>query len=244
VSRPAPRLGGWAASSDPIVIERLARSGFDFIGLDLQHGQFGLMEAARALQVLSLISVDGYVRMSSLELATLPRYLDFGARGIVVANVDDVETVATAVRLSRFQPDGDRSFAGARFELVDHPEDLSTVRPAIWIQIETLGALEACEEIAALPGLTGLAVGPADLARALGLHPGERHADDGWVRAVARVLAAAKANGLGAWQFSADGAEARHWLDVGFDHVVISNDLNLLARASRGELDVARTPSS
>lgn len=237
------RLGGWAASSDPIVVERLARSGFDFVGLDLQHGQFGLMEAARALQVLSLVGVDGYVRLSSLELATLPRYLDFGARGIVVANVDDVDTARRAVQLSRFQPDGDRSFAGARFELVDHPADVATVRPEIWVMIETKAGLEDCEAIAAVPGLAGLAIGPADLARALGLNVGSRFSDEGWVAAVGRILAAARGAAIGAWQFSADGAEARRWIDMGFDHVIVGNDLNLLARASRQELAVARAPA-
>jgi 2-keto-3-deoxy-L-rhamnonate aldolase RhmA len=233
-------LGGWAASSDPIVIERLARSGFDYVGLDLQHGQFGLMEAARALQILSLVGVDGYVRMSSLELPTLPRYLDFGAHGILVANVDDDKTARRAVELSRFQPDGDRSFAGARFELVDHPADVSTVRPAIWVMIETKAGLDSCETIASVPGLAGLAIGPADLARALGLPVGDRFAEERWVAAVARILAAARGAGIGAWQFAADGAEARQWVDMGFDHVIIGNDLNLLARASRQELAIAR----
>ena len=238
------RLGGWAASSDPIVIERLARSGFDFVAVDLQHGQFGLMEAARALQILSLTGVPGYVRMSSLELAMLPHYLDFGATGIVVANVDDAETAQRAVQLSRFQPDGERSFAGARFEILDHPADLGTIRPEIWPMIETRAGLEACEAIAAVPGVTGLAIGPADLARALDLHPRDRFANDGWNAAVRRILAAAKGAGIGSWQFSADGVEARRWLDAGFDHVIISNDLNLLARAARQEIDIARSSQS
>jgi 4-hydroxy-2-oxoheptanedioate aldolase len=237
-------FGGWAASSDPIVVERLARSGFDFVGLDLQHGQFGLMEAARALQVLTLLGVEGYVRMPSLELATLPRYLDFGARGIVVANVDDAETARRAIDLSRFQPDGSRSFAGARFELVEHPADVSTVRPAIWMMIETKAGLDHCEEIAGVPGISGLAIGPADLARALGLHVRDRFANHGWLAAVDRVLAAAHAAGIGTWQFAADGTEARGWADKGFSHVVISNDLNLLGRASKLELDIARAPAS
>jgi 2-keto-3-deoxy-L-rhamnonate aldolase RhmA len=243
MSGPGAKLGGWAASSDPIVVERLARSGFDFIGLDLQHGQFGLTEAFRALQVLSLLGTESYVRMPALELATLPRYLDFGATGIVLANVDDAATAARAVELSRFQPDGQRSFAGARFELVEHPVDVATVRPPIWAMIETRSGLEQCEAIAAVPGLAGLAIGPADLARALGLPVGERFADAAWNDAVDRILAVARDAGIGAWQFAADGVEARRWIERGFDHVVLSNDLNLLARAARTELEVARSRS-
>jgi 4-hydroxy-2-oxoheptanedioate aldolase len=110
--------------------------------------------------------------------------------------------------------------------------------------IETKGGLERCEEIAAVPGLAGLAIGPADLARALGLHVRERFTNDAWIAAVDRVLAATKAHGIGAWHFAGDGVEAARWAGKGFSHVIIANDLNLLARASKLELDAARAPGS
>jgi 4-hydroxy-2-oxoheptanedioate aldolase len=62
------------------------------------------------------------------------------------------------------------------------------------IQIETMEALEAVEQIAALPGLDSLVVGPTDLSGAMGLLGEFDHPDV--VAAIARIVSAAKANGL------------------------------------------------
>jgi 2-dehydro-3-deoxyglucarate aldolase/4-hydroxy-2-oxoheptanedioate aldolase len=63
----------------------------------------------------------------------------------------------------------------------------------VMIQVETVGALESCEEIAALPGVDVLFVGPNDLSIALGV-PG-RLDEPLVVGAIERVAAACRAAG-------------------------------------------------
>jgi len=236
-------LGGWLTVGDPLVVEAVARAGFDVVGLDLQHGGFGLQEASRVLQVLDLVGVAAIVRLSSEELGSLPRYLDFGASEAMVATVDDPETARRAIRLARYQPVGDRSEGGHRFGLVPDDRDAQPP-PRVWAMIETLAGLEAVEAIADVPGLHGLAVGPADLARALGVPGTARRQHAGWCAAVDRVLAATRARGLGACMFAADGDEAASWFELGFDRVILSNDLDLLRAGMRREiLSSGRTAS-
>ena len=228
-------LGGWLSVGDPLVVEAVARAGFDVVGLDLQHGGVGLQEASRVLQVLDLVGVPSIVRLSSEELGSMPRYLDFGAAEAMVATVDAPETAQRAIRLARYQPDGDRSEGGRRFGLV--PDDRAAQPPPrVWAMIETLAGLESVEAIAGVPGLHGLAVGPADLARALGVPGHARRQDAGWCAAVERVLAATRARGLAACMFAADGAEAAAWFEAGFDRVILSNDLDLLRAGMRREI--------
>lgn len=62
----------------------------------------------------------------------------------------------------------------------------------VYVMIETKGALEACDEIASLPSLTGLFVGPADLSISLGLAPAKDNADPAFENAITTVLYACR----------------------------------------------------
>jgi 2-keto-3-deoxy-L-rhamnonate aldolase RhmA len=81
--------------------------------------------------------------------------------------VEDPATAADAVALSRYQPEGRRSYAGQRYGLHPEPPDVREVRPLVYAMIETAAALDVVESIAATSGLAGVFVGPADLALAL-----------------------------------------------------------------------------
>jgi 4-hydroxy-2-oxoheptanedioate aldolase len=244
-------------------VEALARSGADFVGLDAQHGAYGVRELAQAIQLLDLLSVESLVRIGELELELIPRVLDFGAAGVIVAMVETPDLASKAVSLARYQPEGRRSYGGRRYGLSREPDDLREVRPAVHVMIETRGALERLDEIAAVQGLAGLFVGPVDLALASGAtgplarrysaefggeSPTERGAaaDAGqsrvaseWHDACVRVVHAAHANGREAGTFALEGTDARYWTTVGFDRVVIASDIALLRAALARELGAA-----
>ena len=145
-------LGGWLTVGDPLVVEAVARAGFDVVGLDLQHGGFGLQEASRVLQVLDLVGVASIVRLSSEELGSMPRYLDFGRVRGDGCDGGRSETAERAIRLARYQPDGDRSEGGRRFGLV--PDDRADpAAPRVWAMIETPAPdLESVDAIARRAG--------------------------------------------------------------------------------------------
>jgi 4-hydroxy-2-oxoheptanedioate aldolase len=264
----AVKFGGWSQLAQPVVIEALGKADVDFVGLDLQHGWFAFNEAASAIQLLDALGVPAYVRLSYLDLPLVPRVLDAGASGVIVAMVDDAATAARAVVASRYQPHGDRSYGGQRYGLRPEPPDVADVRPEVFVMIETKQALDAVEEIAAVEGLTGLFVGPVDLALALGaetgpsgalistyVSPSGPSAGQGgsvpaalleaearpWRQALDRVVAAAHTAGLEAGMFAASGADAAYWGAAGFDRVSISSDVALLRAALDDAFRLART---
>jgi 4-hydroxy-2-oxoheptanedioate aldolase len=262
---PQARFGGWSMLPGGETIEALARAGFDFVAVDCQHGAYGFRETIAAIQLLDVLGIESLVRVSPQELGLLPRYLDFGADGAIVAMADDVKLAADAVSLARYQPGGTRSYGGQRYGLRPEPDDLAAVRPLVFVMIETRGALEAVEAIAAVPGLAGLFVGPVDLALALGVagrdviqiaatyagreavpvdeliaRPDEHGTSDEWERGVARVVAAAHAAGIEAGMFATGGADARRWAEFGFDRVVVGSDIALLRATLAAELAGAR----
>lgn len=234
------RYGGWIELSDPIVWESVGRTGYDFVVVDVQHGSLGFSEAIRAIQLLDSLGQEVFARISSVQIHEAPRYLDFGLKGIIVATVDDAEIARRAVGFTRYQPGGIRSYGGARYGLTHEPKDVGEVRPAVWAMIETAAGAENIEAIAAVPGITGLLVGPADLSRAYGLPPGHRSQDPRWNDALERVVKACRARGIASTMNARDGSDARQWVDMGFDHMVIASDIAHLRGALARELATAR----
>jgi 4-hydroxy-2-oxoheptanedioate aldolase len=159
---------------------------------------------------------------------------------VIVATVDDAAMAERAVAATRYQPEGTRSYGGARFGLTNEPPDVGAVRPQVWPMIETAGGAASVEAIAAVPGVTGLLVGPADLSRAFGLPPTHRAQDPRWNETVGRVVEAARRRGIASCFTARDGEDARRWIDLGFDHVVVGSDIAHLRVALARENAIAR----
>lgn len=222
----------------PVAVECLAKAGLDFVGLDVQHGFFGFEAAARAIQYLDALGVPALVRIAFAELEHLPRHLDAGATGAIIAMVDSPDDAERAVRRSRYQPHGDRSYGGQRYGLRPEPPDLAQVRPAIHVMIETAAAMARVEQIAAVPGIAGLYAGPVDLSLAVGCHPDM--GDPDFAEAMGRILDAAHSHGVRAGTFAVSGVDARNLAGAGFDEVVVASDVALLRQALAAEVAAAR----
>jgi 4-hydroxy-2-oxoheptanedioate aldolase len=99
------------------------------------------------------------------------------------------------------------------------------------VQVETASALQQLDEIAAVDGVDGVFIGPADLSASMGhlgnaSHPDVLRAIDG---AIARILAAGKAPGI----LALDVAFARHCIALGARFVAVGVEATMLARAAR-----------
>jgi 4-hydroxy-2-oxoheptanedioate aldolase len=221
-------------------VESLGRAGFDFVGLDVQHGTFDFDSGARAVQLLDVMGIATYFRLSEADLSLAPRLLDFGARGVIAATVSNVETAERAVSLARYQPEGMRSYGSQRFGMRPEPPSPMDVRPEVWVMIETLAGAANVAAIARTTGLSGMFVGPADLALAYGVKPGTGQASEGWRAAVEDTVREAHTVGIEAGTFARDGADARMLADQGFDRIVISSDIAILRSALARELAIAR----
>lgn len=100
------RLGAWGIMGHRVGVEAMCRLDIDFVGIDAQHGFFSFDDAGVAIQVANLCNVPCFVRVPAGQLDWVPRYLDAGADGIVIAMVEDVAQVERAVQLACYQPRG------------------------------------------------------------------------------------------------------------------------------------------
>jgi len=236
-------VGYWLTLDSPVLAERLAGVGFDYVVLDAQHGELD----GRA-QVAALIAVDavrGAVALVRVEanLATpIGRALDSGAAGVIVPLINSAADAAAAVAAARYPPAGIRSFGPLRSDLPIGP-DPAEVNSSVLVlaMIETAAGLASVEEIAATPGLDGIYIGPSDMSLGVGAaYPGDPATAGDLDVAVDRIRAACDANGIIAGIHTPSGEVAAERLAGGFTFVTVAHDVGHLVAAAQSHLAVAR----
>ena len=233
------RLGGWLSMTEPLIVEAAGRAGFDWVGLDLQHGAWDLGAAIRGIQLLDLMNVPVLVRIAEDELHIIPHVLDQGASGVVVAMTSGPASVADAISRARYHPEGRRSYGGQRYGLRAEPADLSTLQPAIYAMVETGEGLGRIEEIAGVHGLAGIHVGPVDLCLDLGLDGDRTHPE--FSAALRKLVSASHAAGVPAIMHAVAAEQVSQMLEFGFDELVLTADIGLVRAAFAREIARARS---
>src|SRR4051812_44870212 len=99
-----PAIGIFASSASPLVAEALGRQGFDWVLVDLQHGENNLGNLSTMLQAVSATPATPFVRVPINDFMQIGRALDLGAYGIVVPLVNSPEEAEAAVRAAKYPP--------------------------------------------------------------------------------------------------------------------------------------------
>jgi 4-hydroxy-2-oxoheptanedioate aldolase len=220
-------IGLWLSMPEPLIVEAAARARPDWVGLDLQHGAWDLGTAFRGIQLLDVLGMTVLVRVSEQELELIPRLLDHGASGVVVAMASGTALVEEAVRRARYQPEGVRSYGGERYGLRTVRTPVSEIRPQVYPMIEDRRGVDDIEAITRVKGIAGLHIGPVDLGLGLDLDRDDpRYAD-----ALVTIIAAGHAARLPVTMHAVRPDDASRWFKMGFDELVLTADIELLRSA-------------
>ena len=162
----------------PAYIRHAAHFGFDCIWLDLEHRAMTDREVQSLLAFFHLFDIDCMLRAPTLEKTRLYRYLEDGATGLMVPHVSTASKAEMLVQAVKFPPLGDRGIDGAGLDSdfllrgdAEYPERVNR-QTFLVVQIETPEAVANVEEIAAVEGVDGLFIGPADLGLRLSYETG------------------------------------------------------------------------
>lgn len=221
--------------------ELVARAGFDAVTLDMQHGLIDFATALQQLQAIGTTETVPLVRLQWNEPSIIMKMLDAGAAGLICPMIDTAEDTAAFVRACHYPPEGIRSYGPIRAGRLAPGDYFREANEEVlaFAMIETASAAENLEAIAAVPGLSGLFVGPYDLSVSLGQ---QRIADiyDPVLRDVLRrVLAACAENGLIPGIYGGSAEHLRELSGMGFRLLSTGDDTKLLeqgAQALLGEL--------
>ncbi|MCI9889881.1 2,4-dihydroxyhept-2-ene-1,7-dioic acid aldolase [Micrococcales bacterium 31B] len=234
-------VNAWLSLGSPYAAEIIAHCGFDSVTLDLQHGMFSRDAVVAMLQAVSTSPATPLVRPTRPDPDEIGWLLDAGAYGIIVPSVHDAATARRVVDACFYPPHGTRSFGPSRGITYGGTDYVAASRETLtpWVMIESRAALDALDEICAVPGLFGVYVGPNDLALDLG-HPAGGLISDEVSAITYRINQVAHRHGVRTGIFCANADEAAHYAEVGFDLVTPGNDASLLRHAASQRIEAVR----
>ena len=237
-----PAINAWLSLPTSVGAELAARSGFDAVTIDAQHGVVDYQPAVPMLQAISQTDAVPMVRVPWREPGLVMRFLDAGAYGIICPMISNRAEAEHFVSLCRYPPAGMRSFGPLRANMYagdDYGANANDTVLAL-AMIETADGVANMAEIATTPGLDGIYVGPSDLSLGLG-HPPNQDIPSGIVYDTQlRILDAAKQAGIAACIHCQSPDYGLTMIDKGFDLVTIANDFRTMTLGYSAAVDTMR----
>ena len=219
----------------PLVIEMFALGGgYDGFWIDQEHAAVTYEHVVSFALAARANALDCFVRMAPTGYSQVTQNLEAGARGVMAAQIHSLAEAEQFVRWAKFYPDGVRGInTGGRDANYTHKPLAQFAADAnrdslVAIQIETLGALDQVDAIAALPHVDLVFIGPADLSLALGVG-GQFHHEKLW-EAIGRVAQATKKHGKAWGAVVPDPQFAAKALELGCQMPTIGHDTLTLRR--------------
>lgn len=184
----------------PVVVEMFGLAGkYHGFWLDQEHARISTEQITVMALAARANQMDCFVRVPPTGYWQVTQCLEAGAGGVMGAQIQSADHARQFVSWARFAPLGTRGLnlsgrdADYTHKSAAHMVDEANRNVFIAIQIETLGAVEQADQIAAIDGVDLLFVGPADLSLALGI-VGQFHHDKLW-QAIDRVARACRQHG-------------------------------------------------
>lgn len=232
----SPQIGLWVALAEPAAVEICANAGFDWMLLDGEHAPNDVRSLLGQLQTLAAYPVHPIIRPPVGDPVLIKQMLDIGAQTLLIPLVESAEQAQQLVRAMRYPPAGIRGVGSAlaraaRWNAIPDYLQRADEQMCLLVQVETRRGVENLDAIAAVEGVDGVFIGPADLSAALGFRGNPGHPDvqkvieDG----IVRIRAAGKAAGI----LTADETLAKRYLELGCRFVAVGSDVTLLLRSAQ-----------
>jgi 4-hydroxy-2-oxoheptanedioate aldolase len=234
-------LGCWLSIPDSFCAEMMARLGFDWLCIDMQHGLVDYQRALTMLQAMSTTDVAPVVRVPWNDPGIIMKMLDAGACAVIVPMIETRADAEKAVAACRYPPAGARSFGPTRAMLSAGAEYFAKSAEYVCCipMIETKSALDNLDDILSVPGVDAVYIGPMDLSLALGLPPKPDGDEPVYAEARRKVVDACRRHNVVAGVHSS-AAEGPNRVADGFRFVLIASDVTALARGAAQDLAAVR----
>jgi 4-hydroxy-2-oxoheptanedioate aldolase len=226
------QIGLWSSLASNMAAEIIGDCGFDWILFDTEHSPNETPDLLAQLQASQKGTATPVVRPAWNDMVLIKRCLDIGAQSLLIPYVQNADEAKAAVRATRYPPDGVRGVAtssrASRYGRIPGYLQKANSEICVLVQAETRVALDQLEAIAAVPGVDGVFIGPADLAASLGHIGNPQHADvqAALKDAVTRLKKVGKPAGI----LTANEEEARRYIEWGYLFVAVGADVGLLSK--------------
>ena len=233
-------IGSWITIGHTAVAEIMAKAGYDWLTIDMEHSAITLDIAQDLIRVVELCGAVPLVRVGENDPNLIKRAMDAGAHGVIVPMVNSREDAEKAVASVQYPPKGFRGVGLARaqgygtdFEGYKKWNEQESI---VIVQIEHIKAVENLEAILSVPGVDGFIIGPYDLSGSLGV-PGQFDHPE-MLKALNRVKdVSAKMNALSGFHVIPPEVEAfQEKVREGYKFIAHSLDILFLGNGCRDSL--------
>ncbi len=226
-------LNGWCSIPSTVTAEIMAGYDYDSLTIDLQHGLVDYQTALSMLQAINGSGITPMARVPWNEPGIIMKMLDAGCLGIICPMINTPEEAKAFVGAMNYAPVGYRSSGPTRAILVHGPNYHHEANDTLvsLAMIETVEALENVDAICATEGLTGLYVGPSDLAVSMGHNPGLDRTEKDVDAAIGKILETAKKHGKKAGIHCGSPDYVKSAYARGFSFATIASDIRLIGQA-------------
>jgi 2-keto-3-deoxy-L-rhamnonate aldolase RhmA len=169
-------LGTWITMiRTPGVLTLLQAAGLDYARLDMEHSPFSMETVADMAVLARALDFPLVVRPPDGNREWITRLLDAGVWNLHIPGVESGEHAAAVVAATRYAPLGERGMYGfgphTGYRTRPPAEHMAAANARVHVtaMLESRGAFERLDEIAAVPGIDALTIGPTDLAQNLGV---------------------------------------------------------------------------
>lgn len=206
--------------------------GYQGVWFDMEHVGLTTEQLEVAALACRAHGLDSFCRLAPTDYASVTRCLEAGVNGVMAAQIHSARQAEEFVRWAKFAPRGYRGLNtsgwDARFTMIPAAQFCAQANAEtfVLIQIETLGAVEECEAIAAIEGVDGLFIGPSDLSQSLGVTGDFFH--EKCLAAIERVAAACRNQGKGLAAVTFSPQHARMLYERGCRMFSPTNDVRLI----------------
>ncbi len=169
-------VGSWITLGHPSIAEIMAKAGYDWLTIDMEHSAITLHQAQQLIQVIELTGCVPLVRVGKNDPNIIKRVMDAGAHGVIVPMVNCREDAEKAVSSVKYPPIGTRGVGLARAqgygESFESYKEWNDEESIVIVQVEHIEAVRNLKEILTVEGVDGFIIGPYDLSGSLGV-PGQ-----------------------------------------------------------------------
>lgn len=239
-------LTAWSSLASTGVVDLLARSGFDAVTLDMQHGAHHEDSVHDGLGAIVTAGKGALVRIPVARNDMASRALDFGAEAVIAPMINSRADALAFAKAMKYPPVGERSWGPFRALMLHGEADPKAYmrsangRTMAFAMIETKTALAALDDILAVPGIDGIFIGPSDFS--ISWTEGDDvdpHLPE-MMEAMADVAARARGAGKAAGLFVFDPARTADYVAMGFRLLAITHDAAFLNAGAIAALSAAK----
>ena len=233
-----PSFGTWLSLGDLFATRVLARLGFDWLTLDIEHQAIDWSQAAMLFAAIADAGCVPLARVPEGSHVLIKRVLDAGAWGIVVPMVDSVEQARVAIAAAKYPPVGNRSVGGGMHSLNFGASSAEYYRRAndeilVVLQTESPTGVENAEAIYALEGVDAIFVGPVDLRANMRAADGAEAADEEFEAMLRRVVAAGKKTGTPTGMHVMSPEAALQRAGQGMQFIAVASELRMMTERAQ-----------